>query len=283
MTSRRLPAAKSLSKALLLALLAMPALAAGDHAFGLFPESEQVFRQLTADPRHIRLGASYYRLDGHNEADVALGHSWGMASWRDEKGRWLWQSNIEAMAYSRFLVGGGVNQFETVDFFANLPLSARRGPFSARGMLFHESSHLGDDYIRSTGSTGFRYSIEGARATVSYEPSAWSRLYCGVSYLLHSIPLPQRKAAQWGFELTSRQFGLSAQYPLHIYLAQDFQSNEDVRYNVNSNTEAGLVVGFKDVQRFMRVFLAYFDGHSSYGQFFSRREHYVSVGLALHI
>ena len=279
-TSRNSRAAEIVFFAL---LAAASAAAQNEPSFILFPESEQTFRQLTADPRHIHIGASYYRLDGHNEADAALGHSWGMAHWETGDGRWQWQTNIEAMAYSRFLIGGSVNQFETVDFLANLPLAVRHGGFSARAMMFHESSHLGDDFIRRTGSTGFRYSIDGTEVAFSYEPSFWSRIYCGMSYLLHTLPSPARKTAQWGVEFSSKDVAVSRIYPLRFYLAQDFQSHENVRYNVNSNTEAGVMIGFKDVKRFLRVYGNYFEGHTPYGQFFSKREHSLSLGVSFRI
>ena len=263
----------------LLALLSAPAQA--NSPYGLFPEHEQVFRHLEADPRHIQLGAAYYRLQGRDEADIALGHSWGMARWYSNNDQWVWQWNLEAMAYSRFTIGGALNQFETVDFLAHLPLAARRGPFSTRVMLFHESSHLGDDYIRRTNDVGFRYSIDGLNGVLSLDAASWARLYAGATYLLHTVPVPARRSAQAGFELTSRELGLATDFPMRVFLAQDLQSHENVRWNVNSRTVAGLQLGFKKVPRYVRLYGGYFTGHSPYGQFFSRLEHYADIGISL--
>lgn len=62
-------------------LMAFSGNAAAHTPYDMFPESEQVFQHLEADPRRVQLGAAYYRLDGQNRADVALGHSWGMTRW----------------------------------------------------------------------------------------------------------------------------------------------------------------------------------------------------------
>lgn len=242
----------------------------------VFPEPEKVFRQLEADPRRVQLGAAYYRLDGKDRADAALGHSWGMTRWRTEDESWSWQWNVEAMAYSRFTLGGLLNAFETVDFVGNLPLAARHGRWSARAMLFHESSHLGDDYIRRTGDQGFRYSIDGARLTLSVEPLDWLRAYCGATYLLHTIPDPARRAAQAGVELTSRAFGARL---LRVFAAQDVQFREAVDFHGSWRLMAGVIVGVDGAPRAMRAFVGRFDGYSSFGQLYRRRERYTDIGL----
>lgn len=252
-------------------------------SFVLFPDSERVFRQLIADPRHIALGASYYRQGGRDTADAALGHSWGLAHWATNGGFWQWQTNLEAMAYSRFIVGGSVNQFETVDFFANLPLAVRHGIWSARGMLYHESSHLGDDYIRRTGDRGFRYSVEGLQLHFSAEPFPWLRAYAGMKQLLHVVPAQGRSTAQYGLELTSRDLDSRGDYPMKLFLAQDFQNPAYNDYNLNSNTELGVIIGFREVQRVMRVFAGYYTGRSPYGQFFRQKEHYLDLGVSFHL
>lgn len=260
--------------------LAFSANARAAAPYAMFPESERVFRQLQADPRRIQLSAAYYRLDGQNRADAALGHSWGMTRWA--AGAWTWQWNVEAMAYSRFTLSGGLNSFETVDFSANLPLAVRRGGFSARAMIFHESSHLGDDYIRRTGDQGFRYSVDGLRAVFSAEPFAWARLYGGMTYLLHTVPDPARRGAQGGVELTSRPLSRAARYPTRLFVAQDLQFKEATGYRVNSRTLAGVIVGYDGVPRSARVFLGRFDGNSPFGQLYRRRERWTEFGLSLH-
>ncbi len=236
-----------------------------------FPPTYELFHRLLADPRQVETSASYYRLFGMNLADVALSDSWGLRRWSlGRDGDTLVQADLEGMAYSAFRLSGSVNQFETVDFFANLPVEIRRGRWSARATLYHESSHLGDDYIRSSGGTGSRYSLEGLRAVTSYDLTPGARVYGGTSYLLHRIPTMGRWGVQSGFELTSTNLH-AAPRDVRLYLAQDFQSKEALGWNINSNTEAGVRLSDVGMRRAVRVHLDHFEGHSEFGQFYSRR------------
>lgn len=271
-----------LAAALLLASLSAPAAAA---SVDLFPRPNEIFPLLIADPRHIQAGASYYRLDGRNTSDIALGHSWGLTRWRSGALQdWLWESDFEGMAYSRFTIGGGVNEFETVDFFANLPVTVRRGDVAFKGTLFHESSHLGDDYIRRTENQGFRSSNEGVRLQAALEPRRFARLYAGTTYLLHSVPDGGAWSLQGGLEFFSDDLTASKRVRTRLFLGQDFQSHQDVRWNMDSHTVTGVKLNFHEsLARAMRIQLGYFNGHSPFGQFYTQRTHYADVSIAFEL
>ncbi len=149
-------------------------------------------------------------------------------------------------------------------------------------MLFHESSHLGDDYIRRTNDQGFRYSIDGTRLILSAEPFGGARLYMGVSYLLHSVPDPARKAGQLGIEFTTRPLTRSKRYPVRFFAAQDLQFKEATGYGGSSRSMAGLIVGFDGVPRSMRFYLGRFEGFSPYGQLYRQRERFTDIGISFH-
>jgi len=274
----------SLAAVLLASVLAPPAAATDTPWPRAFPKAEEVFPPLTADPRETQLALSYYRRQNKDDSDVALGHSWGLLRWRSgEFNDWLWEWDMEGMAYSRFQMGVGVNKFETVDFFANLPVTVRKDELSFRTTLFHQSSHLGDDYIRDTGNPGFRYSVEGVREQAALEAGRFLRLYAGAQYLFHSIPDPHHWQLQSGFELTSVDLHWSARVPTHLFLAEDLQSRENAAWNLNSNTIAGVKIGFRESVRVVRVQVGYFTGHSPFGQFYNQREHYADVALAFEL
>ncbi len=243
-----------------------------------FGQSNEIFSPLLADPREIQLSTSYYRHHNTNTGEVALGHTWGMSRWY--MGKWAFQWDLAGMAYSQFLVSGDVNKFETVDFIGRLPLEVRRGWFSGRFMLFHQSSHLGDDYIRDTGNTGFRYSVDGLRGQLSADLTDWARTYVGGIYLLHSVPSPDRSQVQSGFELMSRDMGYLQHYTFKYYAAQDVEWWENVGWNPNSNSVIGVRLGEPEGDRAMRLELGYFVGHSPYGQFYAQKDHYADIKIA---
>ncbi|MBI3564361.1 MAG: DUF1207 domain-containing protein [Elusimicrobia bacterium] len=266
---------------LLAAALAPPAAASVD----LFPRPNEIFPVLTADPRRIQLSASYHRFEGRDESDIGLGHAWGLMRGRaGDMQDWLWETDLEGMAFSRFTLGGGINEFQTVDFYAGLPLTARRGDVSFKGTLFHESSHLGDDWIRRTGSTGYRFSTEGLQAQAAIDPLPVLRLYGGARYLLHTVPSPARWSAQAGLELTSEDLRWSKEVPTRLFLAEDLQWRERAAWNADSHLVVGVKFGFKESpSRAMRVGAGWYDGHSAFGQFFARRERWLDLSAALEL
>jgi len=222
-----------------------------------------------------------YKTGSFDRADISLGNTWGLVRWHSgEEDDWVFQLNVEGMGFSRFHVTGGVNEFETVDFFLNLPVELRKNLFSARFMLFHQSSHLGDDFIRRTGSTGFRYSIEGVRLTTSFDLHDFVRVYGGGMKILHDVPGSQKGELQWGFEVRGPSFTSVPEHESYIYLGQDFKSRGKNEWNINSNTELGLRVGSPGAVRAFRIHLGYFNGHSQYSQFFLQREAYWNFGIS---
>ena len=263
-------------RAWLFLLLALPAQAADP----LFPRPYEIFRPLLADPRQIQLGGYYYRLNGQNMGDAALGHSWGMARWNVREVDLQW--NLEGMAYSRFQVSGDVNKFQAVDFEINVSAEARRGPLETKVFLYHVSSHLGDDYIRDTRDLGFRYSVEGLRFVTAVSPVKPLRLYGGAGYLIHRIPVQSPASLQLGWEGRTPDFKLGG-YPALVYLGHDLQWRERVRWNMTSRATLGLRVTEPEGRRAGRIHVGYQQGHSAFGQFYLRRERQADVGITFEI
>ena len=45
----------------------------------------------------------------------------------------------------------------------------------------------------------------------------------------------------------------------------------------------GVDIRFKNARHYMRVYSSYFDGHSPFGQFFTRRERFLELGISFHL
>jgi hypothetical protein len=265
---------------MLVAVMLLPTMGRAVEGWTAFPRADELFQELQADPRHVQIAGQFYRQSGENLGDVALGHSWGLARWEGSgEDPWRVQYDIEGMAYSGFRLGAGNTEFQAIDFFGILPVEVRRGAASGQFMLFHESSHLGDDYIRRTGVLGSPYSIDGLRALAGYEPLTGLRLYGGGIYLLHPAPRPQRTGAQAGFDFQGRVHQ-GWKLPYRFYLAEDFQAHGNAAWNPDSETVVGERLGIKGFDRSMRVFVGYYVGHSPFGQFYQQREEYSFLGLA---
>lgn len=269
--------------ALLLALLLAPPpfVRAEERNGGFFPKSDELFHRMVAAPRYAQTLLSFYRQKGKNLADVALGNTWGLVRWGDPSGGWQTQLNFEGMAYSRFRLEGVINEFQTIDFFANVPIEARRGKFSARAMLFHESSHLGDDYIRRTGDTGFRYSVEGFRLTTSYDLHPFVRVYAGAMGVIDGVPGGQKGDFHGGFEVRTRDFDWLPfeGHQCWAYLAEHLILRGRSAWNPSTKTVLGIRIGVPRVVRAMRIQVGYYSGKSPYGQFFTEYEGYWDLAV----
>lgn len=266
--------------ALLLAALALPAAAAVPPA-----RAADLFPVLAADPRGARLGVSYYRLEGRDFADLALGHAWGLESGRfAEDQSWQWALDAEALAVSRLRVFSGAGELEAADLSAALPFVARRGDAAFRFAAFHRSSHLGDDYIRRTGDAGRRWSEQGAEALFSLDPAEPLRVYGGAEALLFAVPATGRWALRGGFELTSPELRTAKAPPLRLFLAEELRWRQRVRWNMDSRLAAGAKFVFRDAPgRAVRAGLAWAEGHSPYGQFEARRERRLELFASLEL
>ncbi len=251
----------------------------------LFPRANEIFPVLVADLRHIRLAASYYRLNGGDYSDLFLGHSWGLTRGRLGLSQdWMWELDVEGMVASRFHGGGGVNDFETADLIGNLPLTLRRGDVSFKGAFFHSSSYLADKYTRRSRSANNHYSVEGLNVQAAIEPIASLRIYAGGSYLLRTVPSPARWSLQSGVELTSEDLHWSDSCNISAYIAQDFQSRERVHWNVDSHLVGGLKFSpHEPSSRALRLQAGWFQGHSPYGEFYTRREHVLDLTVSLEL
>lgn len=261
-------------------LLLFMSLAGAQDKLSIFPRSYQVFQPLLADPRQVQLGAYYYRLNGQNMGDTALGHSWGMARW-NARG-WEMQWNVEGMAYSRFQISGDINKFQAIDFDLNVSLEASNGPVEAKAFIYHTSSHLGDDYIRDTGDQGFRYSLEGVRGILAGSPWRWARFYGGGGTLLNRVPAQKSNALQFGYEFRSPGFKMGGHASL-VYFGHDMQWRERVHWNMTQRLTLGLRVSEKEGRRAARMHFGYQEGPSAFGQFFRRKEKQADIGITFEI
>lgn len=252
---------------------------AGARTLEAFPPADEIFSKLLAAPKQFQFGKAHYNVGGRTLSDLSLGHSWGLLRGRAGDQLWLWQWDARALALSRW-AGGSL---EAADFIGELPVSVRRGDISFMGSLFHESSHLGDDYIRRSGRAGRRTNATGLRALAAIEPWAWLRAYGGPSFLLDTAPTPKRWALQAGLEAMSDDLRLAKNFPIRAYIAEDLQLPERVGYNPNSRLAAGVKIGWKDSRKAARIQAGYYSGHSYFGQFQADREHFADLSFILEL
>jgi len=140
-----------------------------------------LFDPLIADPRWPRFSATLQFYQHDEELGTVGAPNFGAAipfyGWR---GLGIdWQAGLHAGVFSIFDLNADSSDLINSDFFVALPISARHGPLSAQVRLFHQSSHLGDEFLLRNRVDRINLSYEGADLRLSVKPWDWLRFYAG--------------------------------------------------------------------------------------------------------
>jgi hypothetical protein len=161
-------------------------------------------------------------------------------------------------------------------------VSYRYGDFSTIFRLFHQSSHLGDEFVLgSRVPNRLNLSYEGLDARLSYGLGDVWRVYGGGGYLFHREPSDlQPWALQYGLEFRSPWPSPDARW--RPIAAADIQNREENDWHTDFSFRAGIQLDGVLVTRNMQLLLEYFRGHSPNGQFYRQKIDYLGLGLHFH-
>jgi hypothetical protein len=247
--------------------------------FHALPESE-LFAPPLADPRQPRFSMSYQRYRTPNEsfraASVALGEYFGLASgFLGRSGSS--QIGIQAAVFALFNLDAPSNDLVNADYWVGIPLSYRRGAWSFLLRLYHQSSHLGDEFILGNpGVERVNLSYENLEFIASRE---WEflRIYAGAGHIVNTSPKSP------ALEPWSARGGVEYVYPnalagLEFVAAADIHTSEELDWKYSRSYQAGFKFRGNGPRR-VRLMLEHYRGHSPNGQFFREKLRYTGIGL----
>lgn len=248
---------------------------------------EHVFRPLLADPKTPRFDTSLLRASSDLRSTTAwavvFGENFGLAEWQTSVGRL--QVGVAGAVFAQFDLDTPSADLINADYVIGLPLSYRSGPVSAQIRLYHQSSHLGDEFLLHTRPQRINLSVESLEWLVSYDWSEW-RVYGGGEYLVRRQPAELRpRMAQGGAEFRRRapvvQFRGTAVG--RLVAAVDVQWWELHDWGAAWSAKAGLEFspagGAVGSSRRWGILLQYYNGPSPYGQFLGQEIKYVGAGV----
>jgi hypothetical protein len=254
-----------------------------------FP-SDDVFRPLIADPKQPQFFATWQFARARpaksftNVGAVALGENFGFYTKR--QGCSGWQVSLLTGIFSQFNLDTSSAELINTDFVVGVPVTWRAGNWSTRVRYYHQSSHLGDEFL--LGRPGFdrvNLSFEEVEAIISYDYK-WARVYAGGGVLVHREPVTlDRNRVQWGFELrgpSTRSRILGDFYDKLVVtpvLAADFKTFEELHWIVNTNVVGGLEWSKTGSYRRLRIMVNYYRGYNPYGQFFAQKIETIGAGV----
>lgn len=246
-----------------------------------FP-TDDLFRPLLADPKQPQFFALWQstqsRLERTNAniGTVGIGDNFGFYTRRN--GCNGWQISLLTGIVAQFDLDTSNAELINVDFNVGVPLTWRYGNWSARLRFYHQSSHIGDEFLGAHPefkSIGLQY--EEVDMIVSYDFRTWLRLYEGGAVMVNRQPSTlNRVTGQWGFEARmpaplgrSHVFGLFSNPILFTpLLTTDFKSVEAQDWHINTNLLMGIDMSRAGHLRRLRILFNYYHGYNPYGQFF---------------
>jgi len=254
----------------------------------LFPQ-DQIFCPVLADPKEPRTFVSFLRgtfrsLDdpagkGTNIGSVGLGDTFSLLRWGGPSQREGGKLHVMDSIYAQFDLETESNDLINADYIVGLPLTFRRSGFSTRVRLYHQSSHLGDEYLlRGEPIERENLSFESVDFLLSQEMGPL-RVYAGGERVFRREPeTVAAKLFHGGAELRTGRAG-----PLQIVGGVDLKTPEQHDWSSAISGRVGLEwvrSGPSDHPgRLVTLMLEMYQGPSPYGQFFQDDISYVGVGL----
>lgn len=242
----------------------------------LFADEPRVFAPLLADPREAKIQMGFMR-DRHGDAfwDLSFGGDVGVL-YGKINGQEEISLTVRGLVAARFEFGSKSFDLQNSDFQGGAALGYRKDQHFAEVLLYHQSSHLGDEVLERGDRVRIDYSRETLRGLWSYFPLKNLRLYGGISFHLRALPkkLQHKIILQGGSEF---RFSLGF---LQMYGAMDLQCRQENHWETNVSVQIGCDLGnpLKVLKR-QRIYLEFFYGFSNMGQFYDQRELYVLFGI----
>lgn len=250
----------------------------------VFLPRDQLFAALMADPRWPHFSASYqHRPDNdrlENIGSATFGETFSIYRFGGPWGSQM-EVGLHAGVFSIFDMDAESHDLVNADYFVAVPLSLKKNNFSTMFRIFHQSSHLGDEFLLSDRTQQrINLSYEGFDTLLSYHLPYGFRLYGGGGYLFDRDPSDLKPwIAQTGLEYNSSTAWWNG--ALRPVAAADIQSREESDWRADVSLRAG--VQFENptfLSRKLKLLLEYYKGRSPNGQFYIQDvEEYFGIGL----
>jgi hypothetical protein len=252
-------------------------------AVGWLPEGH-LFSPLLADPRWPHFSASYQ----YNPTDKSV-RSVGAVSFGETIPLYRTAApmmgqvdlGIQAGVFAVFDLEAESMDLVNADYYVAAMAAYRTGNASALARLFHQSSHLGDEFLLRTRVARVNLSYEGVDLKLSYDFPFGFRLYGGGRVLFDQEPSDlKRWATQAGLEFRSPQTFWGGR--IRPVAGLDVQNHQENGWRTDLSVRAGIQFeSLRVIGKNLQLLVHYFNGHSPDGQFYNQKVEYIGLGVHL--
>ena len=254
-----------------------------------FPDGD-FFRPLLAGPKEPRSSFTLMKVkvldDGdpttteasdYTAGDIAVGGVVGMWAHATSACSGI-QVNLIGGVFSQFNLDAYSKDLTNTDFIVGTQISMRSGGLSGRVRIYHQSSHLGDDYLLHNPTEGdINFGFQAIDGLVSFDREWW-RVYGGTGYLIFQNDEGHSVLAQGGAEFRSRR-------KLKIFrpvAGIDLLSLQKRSWGLTTSASAGFEWTSPAETRRLRGMIVFHNGYSPFGQFAIQQQSR-AIGLQLQI
>jgi Protein of unknown function (DUF1207) len=249
----------------------------------VFPVGD-VFRPLLADPKQPQFfaGINRFKSSGveYTVASVGFGETFGMYRFFGSREGDGLQVSLEGAIFAQFNLDTPSYDLINADYTIGVPATYRYGDNSLRFRIYHQSSHLGDEFLQSINPPErVNLSYEAVELIYSRE---WRglRVYGGGEYLLHKEPDDLKPmSAHWGIEYRGSKPLVWKGRPIG---GVDMKCFEEHNWSIDTSIKAGLEFGQPNPgHRRLRLMAQWFKGFDPRGQFYNNKVEYYGMGVSL--
>ncbi len=248
----------------------------------VFLPSGDLFRPLLADPKEPRFYFSFLMVkfgsENNKSAVGGYGETFGLYRRENGMGKYSWQANFSGSVHAQFDLDSSTVDLVNTDYTLGFPFSIRKGAASYRISVYHQSSHLGDEFLLKNNIERVEFSYEALELLGSYEWTSW-RVYYGGEYIFHQGPTSLKPLAL--------QMGVEFYAPMgspgrgRLVGGWDMKSDQTHDWTLNSSVKAGFQFDSTGSNgRYVRLLAVGYTGYVPYGQFYNNRVSFAGVEVS---
>ncbi len=256
---------------------------AGEPVSGRWFPPPELFRPALADPKEPRFFVSPRHYDTGTEtlwlAEVGYGTNFPVYGRIDEAGNG-WNIGISGGLFGLFNLEADSFDLINADYTLGFPLTWRQGKTSGRLRLYHQSSHLGDEFLLNAAPERINLSFESLEGLLAYDFEPF-RVYGGGEVLLRRKPADlERLMAHAGIEYFSGSAttllpGLRGR----PFVGLDLKSFDEHDWSIDRSLKVGMQFDAPHSDHYLRLSVDGYRGYSPHGQFYSDRISYLGLGV----
>jgi hypothetical protein len=210
------------------------------------------------------------------EAEVAVGENFPVVALR--RGPRPVSLGFGTQVYGRFSLGDRKSALISNDWVVGLNTTASLGAWTLTGEVYHESSHLGDEYGDRFNADRLDWTREVASAWVTYGGGP-VRVSGNLSYVLIDELDLDRPGAALAFDFRGRPMATVLGGAVRPVGGVYFGGEAATHWRISSSAKLGLALAAAGNGREMGIALIAHDGLSTQRQFFRRESRYIGAEL----